>query len=145
MCVFGLIESSSAGWIDTVTRGASRDYTQTDIDNALRKINRAPVYDAISGVLADSAEIISLECKRFVFDSKAIRAAEFCRLRGGSYLNVEFVNSKTYRYFEISSAVYDKFINSVSAGRFFNSYIRNRYRCERISQSPRVRKSQVCD
>lgn len=130
----------NAGIADSFARAAIRAVGRSSVDNALSDVDGARKQTA-----PNTVDITTPSCRRFTFTSKVIRTAEFCQLTKGSYLDISFVNLTAYRYFDVPVATYDAFVAASSAGRFFNSSIRYQYRCERISQSPRVRSSQGCE
>jgi hypothetical protein len=47
-------------------------------------------------------------------------------------LELEFRNGTTYRYLGVPVQVYREFLRSKSNGRYFNQYIRNRFRRAKI-------------
>lgn len=49
-----------------------------------------------------------------------------------SSMEIEFTTGRNYRYFNVPQSVYEDFIFSESHGRFFNSYIRDLYRCVEV-------------
>ena len=52
-------------------------------------------------------------------------------------LDVEFVSGRRYRYAEVPDAVAAAFRAAFSKGRFFNTLIRDRYRCEELGEPQR--------
>jgi hypothetical protein len=48
-------------------------------------------------------------------------------------LEVEFQKRGTYRYFDVPANVHVSLMSAQSKGRYFNSEIRNRYRCKRTA------------
>lgn len=47
-------------------------------------------------------------------------------------LEIEFISSGIYRYFEVPIEIYDSFLKSSSKGKFVHKNIRGRYRYENI-------------
>jgi lysyl-tRNA synthetase class 2 len=47
-------------------------------------------------------------------------------------LDVKFRTGKVYRYFDVPAAVFDELLAAPSAGRYFNTKIRERYRAELV-------------
>ncbi|HEX6957948.1 MAG TPA: KTSC domain-containing protein [Ferrovibrio sp.] len=47
-------------------------------------------------------------------------------------LRLIFSSGITYDYFAVPLSVYDALMSAVSKGRFFNTRIRDRYRCRRM-------------
>lgn len=135
----GMSAPSSASVWDSLARATIRAAERSAIESV-----RPSVEGLMSQNTPNTANIGAPICRRFVFSSTVIRVANFCQLREGSYLDIDFMNSTAYRYFDVPASTYDAFVAASSAGRFFHSGIRNRYRCERISQQPRIRNSQGC-
>jgi KTSC domain len=48
-------------------------------------------------------------------------------------LEVEFRTGHVYDYFDVPPSVYDEFCQAPSAGRFFTSSVRNRFRFQKVS------------
>lgn len=48
-------------------------------------------------------------------------------------LEIEFYHGGTYQYYGVSSAIYRQIVAAPSVGRFFHTYIRNRYPYSRVS------------
>jgi lysyl-tRNA synthetase class 2 len=51
-------------------------------------------------------------------------------------LDVEFVSGRRYRYRRVPEDVATAFRGAFSKGRFFNTRIRDRYRCEEFTPEP---------
>ncbi len=51
-------------------------------------------------------------------------------------LDVEFVSGRRYRYSGVPAAVADSFAGAFSKGRFFNSHIRDNFRCRELDAEP---------
>jgi|Tabmets5t2r1_1033131.scaffolds.fasta_scaffold551769_1 hypothetical protein len=55
-------------------------------------------------------------------------------MRSVGYLNgtleIEFVSGDVHRYFDVPRPLYDEFVRAPSLGRFFNRWIRDRFRSE---------------
>lgn len=49
-----------------------------------------------------------------------------------SLLLVIFHNGSNYEYHGVDQTTYDELVGADSPGRYFSSFIRNKYRCERI-------------
>jgi hypothetical protein len=127
----------NASIIDSVVRGATR----ATINNA----TNADKFD-LGQPTTHGTKPASIVCSHVVLNSTAIRNAQFCQTsRISSYLDIEFVNSLVYRYFEVPASTFEALSSAPSAGRFFNQSIRNQYRCQRMSQTPRANASQGCD
>lgn len=47
-------------------------------------------------------------------------------------LEVEFLRGAVYRYYNVPPSVYEDFINAPSLGRYYNWYIKGRYRSQRV-------------
>ncbi len=47
-------------------------------------------------------------------------------------LEVEFLKSGIYHYFDVPSRIYEDFINAFSKGRYYTVYIKDAYRYRRI-------------
>lgn len=47
-------------------------------------------------------------------------------------LELEFQNGRVYHYLEVPEVAYAELMSASSKGRYFNRYIRNVYRCERV-------------
>ena len=64
--------------------------------------------------------------KRIAVESTALAAVGYSRrLRA---LEIEFRNGAIYRYLEVEPSVYDDLLNAQSKARFYDHYIRHRYR-----------------
>lgn len=49
-------------------------------------------------------------------------------------LEIEFHSGNSvYQYFQVPEQVYDELMNASSHGKYFNQYIKNKYRYEKIS------------
>ena len=57
-------------------------------------------------------------------NSSAIRAVGY----DGSTLTVEFHTGRVYDHPRVPYSVYEQFMNASSLGRFYNRYIRGRYK-----------------
>ena len=65
-------------------------------------------------------------------ESKMLSAAAYDHAKQIVYLR--FRNTgHVYRYFEFPAADYQAFLQAESRGRFFRSYIRDHFRCERMA------------
>ncbi|QIK97079.1 KTSC domain-containing protein [Sphingomonas sp. HDW15A] len=68
--------------------------------------------------------------------SSAITGAWYLPTR--QELELLFTSGRRYRYFGVPAVMAERFAQAFSKGQFFNSEIRNRYRCleidERLSQ-----------
>ena len=49
-------------------------------------------------------------------------------------LYLRFRSGEVYRYFEFPEVQYQEFLNAESRGRYFLSYIRNRFHYERLAK-----------
>ena len=49
-------------------------------------------------------------------------------------MEVEFNTGRTYQYFEIPSDVHASLVSAKSIGQYFNTQIRDRYRCHEITK-----------
>lgn len=47
-------------------------------------------------------------------------------------LDVKLRTGRVYRYFEVPASVFDELLAAKSAGRYFNTKIRDRYRAELV-------------
>lgn len=47
-------------------------------------------------------------------------------------LEVEFINSDIYRYFNVSKKIYDSFMSAESKGKFIHKYIRGVYKYVKV-------------
>jgi hypothetical protein len=63
-------------------------------------------------------------------ESDAIRIVTYDEI--AFELDVTFASGKTYRYSGVPRHVYKELIAAESHGRYFNTYIRDRYRYRRI-------------
>jgi hypothetical protein len=62
---------------------------------------------------------------RVVLNSSVITAVRYDASE--NFLDVEFNSGRVYRYWMVSSAVYEGLIQASSAGQYFNTEIRNRF------------------
>jgi hypothetical protein len=67
---------------------------------------------------------------RIAVDSSSIAAVGFSA--GAHTLEVQFHRGPTYRYFHVPYQVFAAFLAAPSKGRFFNSYVRPRFVCQRV-------------
>ena len=51
-------------------------------------------------------------------------------------LDVEFVSGRRYRYADVPEDVAEAFRSAFSKGRFFNTRIRDRFRCAELAPEP---------
>jgi hypothetical protein len=66
-------------------------------------------------------------------ESKMLSAAAYDDMKQVLYLR--FRNTgQVYRYFEFTAADNQDFLRAESKGRFFRSYIRDHFRCERMAK-----------
>ena len=66
-------------------------------------------------------------------ESKMLSAAAYDDMKQVLYLR--FRNTgQVYRYFEFTAADNQAFLRAESKGRFFRSYIRDHFRCERMAK-----------
>ena len=49
-------------------------------------------------------------------------------------LYLRFQSGDVYRYFDVSAAQYEAFLEAESHGRYFLNHIRNRFRYERLAK-----------
>lgn len=49
-----------------------------------------------------------------------------------STLEIQFVNGRTYQYFDVPANVHEELLNAVSVGQFFQKSIRGVYRFARV-------------
>lgn len=51
---------------------------------------------------------------------------------GDEILEVEFTNGGVYQYFSVSKQLYERFMAATSKGRFFSTYIRDKFKTKKI-------------
>ena len=64
------------------------------------------------------------------WSSRSIEAAVYDPPQ--AILEVSFRSGASYRYLDVPPEVYDQFLLAESKGRYFNTYIRNRYAYAKI-------------
>ena len=47
-------------------------------------------------------------------------------------MEVEFISSGVYKYYEVSKEIYENFLKSESKGKYLFAHIRGRYRYEKL-------------
>ena len=72
--------------------------------------------------------------KRIPVESTAIAAVGYSKkLRA---LEIEFRNGAIYRYLEVEPAVYEDLLNAQSKARYYDQFIRHRYRSLHVRRRP---------
>ena len=66
--------------------------------------------------------------------STVIRSFDY--LPAQQALDIEFVSGRRYRYREVPAEVAEAFRGAFAKGRFFNTQIRDRFRCSELSPEP---------
>ena len=47
-------------------------------------------------------------------------------------LDVEFLRGHIYRFFGVPEQTFANFLAAISKGRYFNAFVRDHFRCERV-------------
>lgn len=67
---------------------------------------------------------MKMEARQY-FNSTSIEYASYDKEE--KILTIKFVNSKEYRYKDVPERVYNEMVDAPSAGKFFQTFIRNQY------------------
>lgn len=84
-------------------------------------------FGLVSGVMGGEPSTI----ERRKVTSTSIASIGFDPVKG--LLEIEFRSGAVYRYRNVAKAVFDRFLEAESKGRFFTAEIRGKYRYERLS------------
>ena len=84
----------------------------------------------IVGTIRNDTETLSLDWQ--TLDSKLLASVFYAAPRRILYLR--FHSGEVYRYFTFPAEQYQEFLDAESRGRFFLTYIRNRYPYERLGR-----------
>jgi hypothetical protein len=71
-----------------------------------------------------------LDIDRMPLDSALLASVGYSRQ---AVLEIEFRTGTIYRYFLVPQAIFDGLLTAPSKGTYFNRYIRNKFREERVT------------